>query len=72
MNQKIAQRVKELRCQSGISQESLSHLAQLDRKYIGIIEKGQTNVSVKVLSKIWEALDSDLEAFFAGIEKPHL
>jgi len=64
MNEKVAQRIKELRLKTGLSQEGLSYLAELDRKYIGIIEKGNTNVSIQVLSQICEALDVALSEFF--------
>lgn len=64
MNEKVAQRIKELRLKTGLSQEGLSYLAELDRKYIGIIEKGNTNVSIQVLSQICEALDVSLSEFF--------
>ena len=66
MNDKVAQRIKQLRLKTGISQEGLSHLAELDRKYIGIIEKGNTNISIQVLSQICEALDISLSEFFKG------
>lgn len=66
MNEKVAHRLKQLRLKTGLSQEGLSHLAELDRKYIGIIEKGHTNVSIQVLSQICEALDISLSEFFKG------
>ncbi|NBT87594.1 MAG: XRE family transcriptional regulator [Flavobacteriaceae bacterium] len=66
MNDKVAQRIKQLRLKAGVSQEGLSHLAELDRKYIGIIEKGNTNISIQVLSQICEALDISLSEFFKG------
>ena len=64
MNEKVAQRIKELRLKTGLSQEGLSYLAELDRKYIGIIEKGNTNISIQVLSQICEVLDVSLSEFF--------
>jgi transcriptional regulator with XRE-family HTH domain len=64
MNDKVAQRIKQLRLKAGVSQEGLSHLAELDRKYIGIIEKGNTNISIQVLSQICDALDISLSEFF--------
>jgi len=66
MNDKVAQRIKQLRLKAGVSHEGLSHLAELDRKYIGIIEKGNTNISIQVLSQICEALDISLSEFFKG------
>ena len=68
MNEKVAKRIKELRLKIGLSQEGLSHLAELDRKYIGIIEKGNTNVSIQVLSQICEALDVSLSEFFESFK----
>jgi transcriptional regulator with XRE-family HTH domain len=68
MNEKVAQRIKELRLKTGLSQEGLSYLAELDRKYIGIIEKGNTNVSIQVLSQICEALDVSLSEFFEDFD----
>jgi transcriptional regulator with XRE-family HTH domain len=56
MHEKVAQRIKQLRLKKG----------ELDRKYIGIIEKGHTNVSIQVLSQICEALDISLSEFFRG------
>lgn len=64
MNQKVADRIKELRLKINLSQEGLSHLANLDRKYIGIIEKGNNNVSIQVLYQICEALDISVSDFF--------
>ena len=69
MNEKVAQRIKELRLKIGLSQKGLSYLAELDRKYIGIIEKGNTNVSIQVLSQICEALDVSLSEFFEHFNK---
>ena len=42
--EKISKNIRELRLEKGISQEELSHLIQIDRKYASLIEKGDRNI----------------------------
>lgn len=58
-------RIKELRKQKGISQESLAGLAGLDRTYIGGIERGLRNPSLKNISKIAKSLNVSLKDLFS-------
>jgi two-component system, response regulator len=48
--------VKRLRNQLGISQEVLAELAELDRTYIGHVERGARNVSLSTIDKLARAL----------------
>lgn len=48
-----------------LSQEDLADRAQMDRSYLGGIERGSRNPSVKNLQKIADALGSDLDVLFA-------
>ena len=64
INLKIGERILELRTAKNISQENLSHLAQIDRTYMTGVESGKRNVSVKVLEKIILALDTNYKDFF--------
>lgn len=43
-----------------MSQENLALLADVDRTYIGNVERGQSNVAVLVLLRIVKALDMRL------------
>jgi transcriptional regulator with XRE-family HTH domain len=61
---KIGLKIKKLRLKSGLSQEKLANLANLDRTYIPGIEKGKRNVSIIVLEKIAKALNVSLKTFF--------
>lgn len=52
----FGKRVRELRKGSGLSQEALALACELDRTYIGGIERGERNVSLVNIEKIATAL----------------
>ena len=52
----FGQRVRELRMAKGLSQEALALACDLDRTYIGGIERGERNVSLVNIQKIADAL----------------
>jgi len=64
IQQKIGKKVKAFRLKAGISQETLSYLADLDRTYIPSIEKGERNISITVLGKLAKALKVSMKDFF--------
>lgn len=49
--------LKELRQERGLSQESLSSMAGLDRTYISMLERGKRKPSLETIEKIAKALD---------------
>ena len=61
---KFGKNLKRLRLKKGISQESLSFLADLDRSYISSTEKGVRNVSITVAEKLANALNVDISELF--------
>ena len=60
----FGQRVRELRTQKGLSQEALALACDLDRTYIGGIERGERNVSLVNIHKIAAALDVSAKELF--------
>ena len=60
-------RIKELRLLKNISQEELGELAGLHRTYIGMIERGERNITLKNIEKIAKAFDMNVEEIFRGI-----
>ena len=52
----FGERVRELRKQKGLSQESLALACDLDRTYIGGVERGERNISLINIHKISQAL----------------
>jgi transcriptional regulator with XRE-family HTH domain len=49
-----------MRIAKGISQESLALLAEVDRSYVGRIERGDNNVAILTLAKIAKALGTSV------------
>jgi transcriptional regulator with XRE-family HTH domain len=64
IKQKVGSRIRELRHQLGVSQESLAYKADVDRTYMTDIENGRRNVSIENLEKIITALEITIPKFF--------
>lgn len=62
---KIGDRVRQLRQIKGISQEELADNAILNRSFVGQIELGKKNATVRTIEKICLALDITLQEFFS-------
>jgi len=60
----FGERVRELRKQKGLSQESLALACDLDRSYIGGVERGERNISLVNIYKIAEALGVPAKELF--------
>lgn len=52
----FGRQVRALRVQHGLSQEELAHLAELDRSYVGGIERGERNVGLDNIHRLADAL----------------
>lgn len=62
--QQIGSKIKDIRSERGLSQEQLSFDADLDRTYIGSVERGERNISIINLNKIAKALNFQISEFF--------
>jgi len=56
IQQRFGDRVRELRKKKGLSQEDLALACDLDRSYIGGVERGERNISLLNIQKIADAL----------------
>lgn len=54
---KIGERIRKLRLEDGLSQEKLAFQSNLDRTYIGSVERGERNIAIINLNKIAKALN---------------
>ena len=64
IEEKIGNRIKELRGKIGISQEELGFRSGVHRTYIASLEVGKRNVSIATLEKIVKALEVSFSEFF--------
>ena len=52
----LGKRIREGREKMGVSQEKMGQLAKFHRTYIGMIERGEKNITIFNLKKIAQAL----------------
>lgn len=69
MQTMVGLRIKELRAETGLSQERFALKIGMDRTYLASIEVGQRNVTLQNLAKIANGFDMTLAEFFDGIPR---
>ena len=69
INKQLGYRIRYLRQNKGLSIEALALEAEINRNYLGDLERGMRNPTVVVLNKIAKALDVDLSTLFEGIRE---
>ena len=63
----IGQRIKQLRLETGLSQEKFALSSGMDRTYFASVENGKRNISIVNLEKIINGLNTSFSNFFDGI-----
>jgi len=63
----VARNLKRLRQGAGLSQEELADRAEINRNYVGMIERSENAATVDTLEKLSEALDAEPAEFFRAI-----
>jgi len=63
----FGKRVRELRKQTGLSQEAFADKCGLDRTYIGGIERGERNVALRNINAIARALGISMSKLMDGV-----
>ncbi len=53
----VGSAIRRIRLSKNISQEELAHLADVDRSYVGAVERGDNNVALLRLARLADALD---------------
>jgi len=64
---RFGERVRDLRQRAGLSQEDFAARCELDRTYIGGIERGERNVSLCNINIIAKALGIKLSELMKGL-----
>lgn len=66
---KFGQVVRSSRISRGLSQEALAELANLDRSYVGEIERGAAVPSIETMQKLANALGEKLSELIEQCEQ---
>ncbi|HHQ4456615.1 helix-turn-helix domain-containing protein [Aeromonas salmonicida] len=59
---KFGERMRQQRSQIGMSQDKLALLADIDRSYVGRIERGEVNVTLEKAYRLAAVLGCDIRA----------
>ncbi len=65
--ERFGERVRALRKAQGYSQETFAAACQLDRTYIGGIERGERNLALRNIEAIAQTLGISLSELMAGL-----
>ena len=58
LRQVFARNVRLVRANAGMSQEAMAAEAQLDRTFIGSLERGERNISIDNIERLAKAIDT--------------
>ncbi len=64
LTEKLGQKIRLERMKRKMSQEKLAELAELNRNFIGMVERGESNITVKNLEAIAKAFEMDIRELF--------
>ena len=67
ITEKIGTRIRELRKETGLSQEKFAAKIGMDRTYFASVELGKRNISIINLEKIANGLNVSLSEFFINL-----
>lgn len=65
--QRLGTQIEECRKTCGLSQEDLSTVCDMDRTFLGRIERGRANPTFRTMVKLSKALQVPLRDLFEGI-----
>lgn len=64
--QEFGNQIKAIRLRKGISQEELASIAGVHRTYVGMIERGEKNITLITMNKFSEALGVPVAELVSG------
>lgn len=67
ITEKVGNRIRELRNETGLSQEKFALKIGMDRTYFASVELGKRNIALKNIEKIANGLGVTLSELFKGI-----
>lgn len=66
-HRKLGERIKQLRKEKDMTQEDLAFKVEVDRSYMGFVERGEKNPTLDKLIKIANALTVSLSELFRSL-----
>lgn len=67
-HQAFGRAIREMREERAISQEDLAHRSGIDRSYMGAVERGERNPTLKNILRIADGLDVSYVELFRRFE----
>ena len=64
---RFGERIRTLRKEQGYSQEAFAVACELDRTYMGGIERGERNLALRNIERIAQALDMTVAQLLEGV-----
>ena len=64
----LGQAIRHIRLDKGVSQEKLALLAEVDRSYVGRVERGDNNVAILTLARLAKALEISMQDLMGKAE----
>lgn len=68
ITEKVGNRIRELRNETGLSQEKFALKIGMDRTYFASVELGKRNIALKNIEKIANGLGISLSELFEGLQ----
>ncbi|QOL69343.1 helix-turn-helix domain-containing protein [Limosilactobacillus mucosae] len=59
--------LKKIRLKRGLSQERLAELVNVDRTYIGMVERGKKSISLIYITRLLKVLQVSADDLFKGL-----
>ena len=67
VQERFGDRLREVRNQAGLTQESLAEASGLDRSYYGGVERGERNVALRNIEALADALGMTISNLMDGV-----
>ena len=68
IEKRFGERVRRLRLKNGWTQDEFADISGFHRAYIGTVERGETNISIRNVQILAEALKVRMTELFRGLD----
>jgi transcriptional regulator with XRE-family HTH domain len=68
LQKRFGERVRKLRIKKHLSQDEFADISGLHRAYIGTVERGETNITLRNMFILAKALDVKMSELIRGVD----